>query len=258
MRLLYPCDPFNEKRPDENYLEEYEAARAVGLECFLFSAENFAQGDFKPRPKFEHMEDVLYRGWMLTANDYARLHAAIARLGSQLLTSPEQYTRCHYLPEWYALCEPFTPKTIFLNETSNFTSELAAYPWQKYFVKDYVKSLTTARGSVASSVSEIPEIVALIKKFRGQIEGGICIREFEHLLPETEERYFVFRGTAFARDGVIPQLATQISGLIDSPFYSIDLVQSVTGTSRLIELGDGQVSDVKRWPVTEFVKMFGQ
>ena len=37
MHYLYPSDPFDKKRPDEDYQEEYEAALAGGLKCCLFS-----------------------------------------------------------------------------------------------------------------------------------------------------------------------------------------------------------------------------
>ncbi|WP_426193823.1 hypothetical protein [Pseudomonas sp. NFXW11] len=50
MHLLYPSDPFDPKRPDEQYLEEYEAVLAAGLRASLFSFEDFESGSFKARP----------------------------------------------------------------------------------------------------------------------------------------------------------------------------------------------------------------
>ncbi|MFZ6801028.1 hypothetical protein [Undibacterium sp. Di24W] len=46
MRFLYPCDPFNKKKPDEAYEEDFLAAQAAGLSCSLYSAEDFEQGEF--------------------------------------------------------------------------------------------------------------------------------------------------------------------------------------------------------------------
>ncbi len=97
-------------------------------------------------------------------------------------------------------------------------------------------------------------MVDLIERYRGQLEGGVCIRELEDLLPETEERYFVFRGKAFARDGVVPELVKDIARRIESPFFSVDIVLTREGTPRLIELGDGQVSDRKKWPASTFIE----
>lgn len=256
MRLLYPCDAFDSKQPDDIYQAEYAAAKAAGIACSLFSMEDFECGDFRPRPPFAEGEQVVYRGWMLSPDNYAFLHAAIYKKGTTPLTSVEQYRYCHYLPEWYAACEDFTPKTIFTTKDANFKALLEDLDWQAYFIKDYVKSLTTNRGSVAHNIDEIAGVIQQIEKYKGNIEGGICIRQYEHLLPETEERYFVVKGNAFARDGIVPELVQQIATRIDSPFFSVDIVQAANGDLRLIELGDGQVSDIKKWPVEAFVHMF--
>jgi ATP-grasp domain, R2K clade family 3 len=255
MRLLYPSDPFNKKKPDDVYEEEFSAAQQAGLLCSLYSAEDFEFGDFKPRPSLSEGEDVVYRGWMLVPDDYVHLQSAIENKGGKALTSSAQYRHCHYLPEWYGLCDDVTPKTIFLAKDADFKAELANQGWSAYFVKDYVKSLTTTRGSVANSIQEIAEIVSLIEKFRGQIEGGVCVRQFENLRAESEERYFVFKHKAFARDGVVPEIVERIANRIDSPFFSIDIVLDVNDVPRLIELGDGQVSDRKKWGVDQFVEM---
>ena len=43
---------------------------------------------------------------------------------------------------------------------------------------------------------------------------------------------------------------------ISAPFFSIDIVQvEATGEWRVVELGDGQVSDKKNWPLETFVDM---
>jgi hypothetical protein len=196
VRLLYPCDPFDKKKLDEAYLEEYEAARVAGVPCSLFSTEDFERGDFKARPAFPDGEKIVYRGWMLSPSSYSKLYSAIQSAGGHMLTTPEQYRLCHYLPEWYAKCEEFTPKTVFLSKDADFESELFELNWSSYFVKDYVKSLTTNRDPVAKNPEEVREIVSLIEKFRGTVEGGVCVRQFEELQPETEERYFVFNRKA--------------------------------------------------------------
>jgi hypothetical protein len=255
VRLLYPCDPFERKKPDEAYVEEHGAALAQGMSCSLFSAEDFEDGQFKPRPPLQEDETVIYRGWMMRPDRYAALQATIEGEGAKVLTTAAQYRSCHYLPEWYPLCESLTPKTVFLQKDSDFANSLKDLGWTAFFVKDYVKSLTTARGSVARTVEEIPEILELIEKFRGQIEGGVCIREYEDLVPESEERYFVYKRRAYARSGGCPQLVDAIAARIDSPFFSVDAVQATSGDLRLIELGDGQVSDRKKWPADVFVRM---
>lgn len=230
-------------------------AQNAGFTCFLFSSEDFELGEFKPRPANAFEGDILYRGWMLTPDRYAQLQEAIESKGATVVVTAENYRHCHYLPEWYEQCKDVTPRTIVLQNDGDFASSLSATGWTAYFVKDFVKSLTTSRGSVARNAAEVREVVDLIERFRGQLEGGVCIRELEDLMPDTEERYFVFRGRAFARDGVVPELVNDIAGRIDSPFFSIDIALNSEGTPRLIELGDGQVSDRKKWPPSTFIEV---
>jgi hypothetical protein len=257
MRILYPSDPFDSKQPDETYREEYDAAITAGIACSLFSVEDFEAGNFRPKPALQENEKVLYRGWMMNLENFSLLCNAIDAKGAKAVTSVQHYQHCHHLPNWYEACKEHTPETVFLTQDSNFVESLSGLNWPAYFVKDYVKSLTTSRGSVAISPDEVAEVVNQLRNYRGEIEGGICIRRFEDLLVDTEERYFVFNGTAFGRNDSVPELVKNIAAKINCPFFSVDVVSSANGTLRLIELGDGQVSDRKLWPAKKFVKMLG-
>jgi hypothetical protein len=256
VQLLYPSDYFDKSKPDELYADECLAARVAGFSCSVYSPDDFDSGRFRPRPALAEQEDVAYRGWMLTPVSYGRLLSAVEEGGGTMLTSVAQYCLCHHLPEWYAAVEEFTPSTVVLAKDADYESALTDKGWSAYFVKDYVKSLTTSRGSVAKSVAEITEIVGLIEKYRGEIEGGVCVRHFESFLPGTEERYFVYRGRAYAKDGSVPPIVEQIALRIDSPFFSVDIAQRDDGVARLIELGDGQVSHRKEWEPDQFIEIF--
>ncbi|WP_238582614.1 ATP-grasp domain-containing protein [Trabulsiella odontotermitis] len=129
--------------------------------------------------------------------------------------------------------------------------------WPAYFVKDYVKSLTTSRGSVAKNADEIREVLKLIAHYRGTIEGGVSVRRFESFVLDTERRYFVLNGKVFSADDVVPEQVEAIARCVNTPFYSIDVVKNTDGELRLVEIGDGQVSDVKEWDIEKFVAMFG-
>lgn len=252
MYLLYPSDPFNKTAVDEAFAEEYAAVSTLGLPCSLFSFEDFESNEFRAKPALPTGSDVIYRGWMMTPDVYARLVEAVAAKGAHLITQADAYRECHYLPGWYSLCVDWTPETIFADKDADFLKLVQGKQWPAYFVKDYVKSLTTQRGSVAESPDGIAEVVALIEQYRGSLEGGVCIRKFEELLPETEERYFVLNGKPFSRDGTIPSLVHEVVKKISSPFFSVDTVMAKSGELRLIELGDGQVSDRKKWEPEQF------
>lgn len=255
VHLLYPCDPFNKSAVDDAYAEEFAAVVAVGLPCSLFSFEDFESGTLRARPSLPVGVDVVYRGWMMTPEVYARLVDGVAASGARMKTKASEYRRCHYLPEWYSLCEAWTPETVVADKNADFVKLLHGKNWPAYFVKDYVKSLTTQRGSVSESPEGIADLVALIEQYRGSVEGGVCIRKFEQLHPETEERYFVLDQKAFSRDGNVPSLVAEVAERISSPFFSVDTVIDTDGRMRLIELGDGQVSDRKKWSPDQFAVM---
>ncbi len=255
MHLLFPSDPFDKSTPDASYAEEVDAFRALGWSVSLFSFEDFEQGSFRPRPVLPDGATIVYRGWMLTPEQYNRLDEAIKTRGAVLNTAPEHYQLCHYLPGWYELCRDLTIPTVFASEHSDFPALLKPLGWQKYFVKDFVKSLTTARGSVASTIDEVGDVVTLLRQYRGQIEGGVCIREFMSLQQETEERYFVFNGVAHGREGETPQIVHEVARRIPSPFFSVDIIETEAEGLIVIELGDGQVSDRKKWPANRFARV---
>ena len=253
MRILYPCDPLETRKPDEVYSDEYSAAREAGLSVGLFSYEDFLTGSFRCRPALEPGEQVLYRGWMMTPEEYQSLANEIGERSGSLLVTPEQYRLCHHLPEWNPALQKFTAETQIFPAGSDYAAGLADTRWPAYFVKDYVKSNSSGRGSLAANPNEIADIVAAIEKYRGHVEGGVCVRRGEIYLPDSEKRYFVVHGRVCARDEVLPEIVNQAAKLIESCFFSVDVALRNDQEWRIIELGDGQVSDRKMWTVEEFI-----
>ncbi|MBN9692396.1 MAG: ATP-grasp domain-containing protein [Verrucomicrobia bacterium] len=252
MQILFPSDPFRTRLPDEAYAEEHQEWSERGLSTAVFSFESFLNGSFQPRPALEAEVPVLYRGWMLTPDQYAQLHQAVAAEGARLRTSPEAYERCHYLPRWYPLLAEFTPETRFFAETDPIVSSLRESGWDSCFLKDYVKSLG-ATGSMVRDLNQIPEVLTRMRKYRGTIEGGVCARRLESFLPDSEDRYLVSDGRVYGRSGPIPEVVRFAAERIASPFFTVDTTQRDDGTIRIIELGDGQVSDRKQWSAGDWV-----
>lgn len=258
MRLLYPSDPFDKKRPDEQFSDEYDAVVGAGLQAVLFSFEDFETGTLKVSAPIDPGQPVLYRGWMLTPEAYASLVSQLGNKGAVAITSPAHYRKCHHLPEWYSQLAAYTSETVVLPVDTDFVAALACLQWPGYFLKDFVKSLNTGGGSLVSSPQDIAARVELMRSYRGQIEGGICVRRQEEYLEETERRYFVVHGQAYAASGEVPELVSECARLIDSPFFSVDVVLRSDGVLRLVELGDGQVSDRKEWGVERFAWVLGK
>ena len=141
---------------------------------------------------------------------------------------------------------------------AELTTELRALDWGAYFLKDYVKSLKTIRGAVVRDPSEAPALISEMREYRGEIEGGICVRRVEEFIPESEIRYFVLRGVAYTvLDGVpIPGIVHQCAKRVPSKFFSVDVARRRDGALRIVEIGDGQVSDIVGWSLRAFVAMW--
>lgn len=257
IHFIFPSDPFNKRVVDPEYEDDLNALTARAFNHSLFSFEDFMDGKFKPIPTIPEGVSVVYRGWMMTPDTYSMLNDALVTSGASLVTSPTQYRLCHHLPEWYNLCAEFTPQTIITERAANFATVLHGNTWARFFVKDYVKSLSNTHGSFASTPEQVHEIVNLMEQYRGSVEGGVCIREVEQFISETEERYFVFNKQVHGRDGqAIPDMVNTIASRINSPFFSIDVIEDVNHNLRLIELGDGQVSSIKKWKADDFASIF--
>jgi hypothetical protein len=247
VHLLYPSNPLSPRERDEQYAEECDAAIAMGFSFSIFSFEQFIAGKFRPIPSLPPEETIAYRGWMMKPEQYRAFHHAICDVGAVPLTSPEQYELCHYLPRWYSLLQDLTPETVFFEEGDDIVGKLRSLSWSSCFLKDYVKSVASAGGSMAGNLSEIPSILTAMRKYRGEIEGGICARRVEDFDLDSEDRYFVFRGKPFVRTGNVPESVATAAQRIASPFFSVDVARRRDGVLRIIELGDGQVSDRKNW-----------
>jgi len=255
VRLIYPADTFSPKAADEAYADEFAAAQAAELPVSIFSFEDFQGETFRPRPAIQNGETVLYRGWMLTPTEYTRLFEAIVAAGGTPVTDVAAYTLCHHLPRWYPLLTEFTAETMTFSETDDIAAALAAHGWDGCFLKDYVKSLSTDGGSVVRDLSTIPALIAKMLKYRGQIEGGLCARRLEDYDTSSEWRYFVWRGQAHSDTGEVPQVVAEAASRVSSPFFSVDVARRSDGVLRVIELGDGQVSDRKHWDCHNFIRM---
>lgn len=165
MHFLYPSDPFRTKRPDEVYADEFVAIKARGFGASVFSLEEFQAGIFSPFPP-PPASTIIYRGWMLSADEYQTLAAEIIRCGAQPLTTPANYLLTHYLPNWYSLIVDFTPETKIFPPSANLPVELRSLGWPSFFIKDYVKSLKTSVGSCITSPEQAALVTSEMLKFR--------------------------------------------------------------------------------------------
>ncbi|BCU75808.1 hypothetical protein llg_05230 [Luteolibacter sp. LG18] len=249
LRFIFPSDVIEPRKPDEAFLDQIEAFREAGFPTSVVSIEYLQMGERRIHPRPEPDETVVYRGWMMNAADYRAFCEAVSATGAMPLTGADTYLACHHLPNWYPFIAEFTPRTVTFPPDADLASELKALDWEAYFIKDHVKSLKTDSGSILRSTEGVGRLVADMVKFRGEIEGGFCVREVEDFIPESEVRYFVILGIPFSNDPnqPVPDIVVEAASRIRSPFFSVDVIRRSDGVERIVEIGDGQVSDVVGW-----------
>lgn len=265
--LLIPRDPLRHRNPDPHFGPEAEAAVALGLGVHLVDHDAVVAGD--PDGGLRGLEptgsNLIYRGWMIPPVRYRSMAEVLRRRGAGLVTSPEAYVAAHHLPNWYGTLARSTAESVW---TSGFdlvdlraaAERLGPGP---AILKDYSKS-EKHHWDDAMFVPEVTDhrrLEAVANRFqdlRGDhLDTGFVLRRFEAWQPG-EWRSWWRDGRCVAvgphpdtPELPVPQLdlgpvAADV-GALQLPFISVDLaVSSDTGELRIVEIGDGQVSDRPR------------
>lgn len=254
--FLFPRDANDPRSPEEMFADQWAALTDQGFTASLCSDAVLA--GMKPLRNVPPSSQVVYRGWMLKAEEYAALVRAVELCGATPFTSTREYLATHHLPNWYPLLSDLTPETRTHPADADIVAELRALNWGAWFLKDYVKSLKTARGSIVRQPEEAAAVIAEMREYRGEIEGGICVRRVEDFMPDSERRYFVLHGIGYAASEgpQVPEIVRQCAERIPSRFFSVDVARRRDEELRVVEVGDGQVSDLVGWSAAAFATMW--
>ena len=205
---------------------------------------------------------AVYRGWMLTADTYRLLYNGLSERGLRLRTAPASYRRCHYFSGWCEALRPFAadyrivPADI-AGDPDALISALASFGGRSLVVKDEVKSVPGADFIRDSrDAGEVSAVVAkLLDECDGRPAGGIVFREALDFVRGgdrvAEVRSFVVGGEvvcAAPRQSVDAghppgDWLRSVADAVDSPFFTIDAAVTTDGQWRVVEIGDGQVSE---------------
>ncbi|MFD7894924.1 ATP-grasp domain-containing protein [Streptomyces sp. NPDC059743] len=278
--VLYCCDPLNPRRVDEHFGLEAREVRARGGTVALIDHDALLRGDAERAVARVSggLGGVWYRGWMVPSDGYAALAEALGRRGCELLVTPEQYRTAHELPGWYPAFAEVTPASVWrpagprevlaMEDLAVLAKRLPPGPG---IVKDYVKS-RKHEWDEACFIPDLADEAGLARVVRRFVElqeeslaGGVVLRAYETFAESgsvrsvrsvrAETRIWWLDGeprlltphpdSAFESE-LVPELDRIGSAVrrLGCRFVTTDAALRADGVWRVIEVGDGQVSDL--------------
>ncbi|WP_330329864.1 ATP-grasp domain-containing protein [Streptomyces sp. NBC_00536] len=274
--VLYCRDALKPRSVDAHFAPEAREVRARGGTVGLIDHDTLLRGDAQQAVALvpAGLGNVWYRGWMIPGDRYAALAAALSRRGTELLVSPEQYRTAHELPGWYATFAEITPASVWrptepgeVLTADDLTALTEPLPPGAGIVKDYVKSRKHEweQACFIPDLARAGELTRVVQRFvelqEESLTGGVVVRAFE-TFPKLESvaaevRVWWLDGepglltphpdSPFGR-GLVPDLDHIGPAVrrLGCRFVTTDVALRSDGVWRVVEVGDGQVSDLHR------------
>lgn len=262
--LLVPGDPLYPERPDEYFASEAGAARALDIEVFVVDHDALTseEGGGRAVRRVRGTGEAVYRGWMIPSPAYAMLEQALATRDVRLRTNAAAYRTAHELPGWYDAFASLTPMTVVVSGpgSSGLAEALKQMPDGAAVVKDYVKSMKHYWDEAAfiPDVRDLGAATRVAERFLelrdAELVGSLVLRQFERFQPG-EARTFWLDGRlilvtphpdtpTIERTDLALGPVEQAVGSLTARFVTVDVALSKEGATRVVEVGDGQVSDL--------------
>lgn len=252
MRMIYPGSMLRSSSVDEYFEEEFSSFDNPAI-------YSFEDGKVFEKGQSLDGETLLYRGWIVSLEDYEKLNKSVENKGGKLLISPEKYFRSQFAQGWINVFEEHTPETkiYHYDVDSNTMMDDFANSAESFVVKGSSKSLKHDWDNSMFAPS-FKDIVRVVNNFKEQVseseESHILIREFEKLA-ENELRVFWVDNVATITDHpnnaetvvIDERIEKYVDSLmpliksLDAGFVSTDIVDSDKGL-RVVEVGSGMVS----------------
>jgi hypothetical protein len=262
--LLVPADVLRSRRVDEHFAVEARAARAVGFDVALVDHDALARGGDADQAvaAVPGGGEAVYRGWMLSCDRYAAFAQALHRRGVRLRTTAAQFRRAHELPGWYSTLAAFTPRSVWTVGTgrAEFDMARARLGAGPAVLRDYTKSMKHYWAEAAfipdlADADHAWQVAGRFAELREEdLAGGFVLRRFEQFTGAEVRTWWI--DGACRLIGPHPDTPDEnppdnldLTGLgplvaaLGLPFVTVDLAMRSDGVWRVIELGDGQVSD---------------
>ena len=269
MIIAYPASLLRNVRVDEFFEEEYKQTSTVFDTIFI------DQDTFRIT-KNKHLVDgetVLYRGWIVTIEQYASINEEVQRHGGNLVVSPEEYGFTQFNRDgfghngWTDVFGDFTPKTIRVDYNHDFdlddVSSRLDFP---LIVKGSSKSVKDdwENSMFIKDENDFDRVLGNYKNYVSKSEDDmIMLREFENFIPDKEYRLWFYQGE-LRRAEIHPlfngeydeSIIDQASDIITTvasfamenniQLMTVDIVKDTEGHVRIIECGSGMVSGIRQ------------
>lgn len=261
--------PHVPQHAEDRFEIEVLAAEELGIESYAIPLDPVVNGDPEralrrlPRPRGRTW---LYRGWMLSEEEYTGLHDAMLERDEELVVDPESFAEAMYVPSYAPLLGDRTAPARWtegedIREAWEAAMELGPPPW---VVKDHAKSAKelwhracfVPEGATYDDFADICE--RLLAARGDRFERGFVIKKYLDLAtlpgwtPErrrvTDEHRLVFwEGRLVAQAPYydvdaepLPEGDFAFLGdTIGSPFFTADVARLASGGTTIIELNDG-------------------
>ena len=263
MVILFPSSYTRKTYVDDAFYDEYCSALEENLNVLLFEQPLW---DSKKIIKIYGDENILeypviYRGWMMKPEEYKLFYKQCLQNNIQLINSSIEYTNCHSFKNGYEFVKDDAPKTLFFNSVEevvrnlNFINSTIG----RFMIKDFVKSVKDTDFPKYFDHPDKEYFCQQLNKFlqyRGNLfTGGIQIKQYLDLKMynhfTNEFRVFYSNGNpiSVSRNSNQPSYTKDlpnflISKYINLPsnFYTIDFIECIDDSFKVIETGDGGVS----------------
>jgi hypothetical protein len=193
MLVLFPSDPFEPKKPDPDWATEADIAKQCGYQVAFVHWESLVNDDdaaaaVKYVPDFEEPTPAIYRGWMLTSDQYEKLYEKLQVCLVDLINTPHQYRKAHEFPGWYLDLVDSTPDSAIIQKHEisverilRTAQEMLGRYEHGILIKDYVKS-RKHEWEEACFIPNMEKAQTVISNFLERqgddLQGGVILRQF--------------------------------------------------------------------------------
>jgi ATP-grasp domain, R2K clade family 3 len=273
LNVLFCADPLAASKVEPHFAEQAEVVRVLGGAVAVIDHDALMAGDTRTalRRVPGGSRPWWYRGWMIPTPHYTLLANALAERGIELRVCPDQYRTAHELPGWHDMFAELTPESVWMPSrpgaapTPAVVADLVAPLGAGAAVaKDWVKS----RKHEWEDACFIPDLTDLTHATRviarmvelqeDSLNGGIVVRRFEHYRHSdgraVEARVWWIDGSPVLAgphpDTPDQKLQPDLTNIapavkrLGCRFVATDIAQREDGAWRVVEVGDGQVSDL--------------